>query len=249
MKSKTQNNSGFDYVVAALNLKVTTVEHKKSKGRKKRSARQPDGTVRSATKFVLVVLANHRNHKTGQCNPSQMRLSDLTGYGKRTIIFELKALKELGIVEWIRGWGNDHGKVNSRYTLNLDRMKELGIDEGAAVTDEGAAVHEEGAAVTLSKCTPCTLTSKEPPILEPPSLEPASHRLFTNSKALFAAEEGSHPQLEESASAAPSSVSAPAAPSSEVDARHARYVYMSTHGGDENEWFKLKKEFGELVTA
>lgn len=34
-----------------------------------------------------------------------------------------------------------------------------------------------------------------------------------------------------------------------VEERRNRYVYMSTHGGDENEWNKLKKEFGELVKA
>jgi len=208
-------HGGFEYVVAALNLKVTKTAHKKSTGRKERSARKPDGNVRSATKFILLVLANHRNSKTGQCNPSQDRLSTLTGYGKRTVVFELQALKDLGLVEWIRGWGNMHGTVSSRYTLNLSKMKELGADESAAVSYEGAAVAYEGAAVASSKCTPCTLTSKEPPILEPPRFEPSAS-LFSlhTEKREFTAGEGETPKDVLSAPHAPSYESAPDASSS-----------------------------------
>jgi hypothetical protein len=133
---------------------------------------------------------------------------------ERTVVFELQALKELGIVEWIRGWGNEHGTVSSRYTLNLARMNKLGEDESAAVHDESAAVHDEGAAVTLSKCTPCTLTSKEPPILELPSIEPSAHSPRVKEKGKFETKTVSHLQREVSAARAPSYESAADAPSS-----------------------------------
>lgn len=154
-------HGGFDYVVAAVELQVTKSD-KKLSGRKKKGTRKPDGFVRPSTKLVLIVLANHRNAKTGQCNPSRQTLADETGYTTRTVTFELQALKELSIIDWVRGWGNAHKHLSNRYVLNLAEMvkrrkllSEVVADEGEVVTKHVNLIYEEGEVDD-------PLTSKEP---------------------------------------------------------------------------------------
>lgn len=180
----------FEYVVAAINLNVTSKvegEGKAEKKPRKKSARKPDGKVRSSTKLVLIVLANHRNNGTGQCNPSHALLKKETGYSKRTIVFELQALKEMGMVDWKHGWGNEHAKQSNRYVLNLLEIQrrgesdesEVGTEESAVGADESAVGAMKVHSTTDESAARAPLTSKEPPIIKPPKLEPSALTLGT----------------------------------------------------------------------
>ena len=206
--------NGFEYVVAAMQLQVTKAKTKKSR---KRTKRTPDGTVRSSTKLVLILLVNHRNNKTGQCNPSVQRLMDQTGYSKRTILFELQALKELGILEWQHGWGNAHAKQSNRYTVNLreiqNRHEESAVDESAVGEDESAVGTMKVHSTTDESAARAPLTSKEPPIIEHPRFEPSETLLVDVQNGTSEAGCGAHLQNEESAPDAPSYESASGAPS------------------------------------
>lgn len=208
--------NSFEYVVAAMQLKVTKSKPKRPS---KKTSRTPDGNVRPSTKLTLIMLVNHRNGKTGQCNPSVQRLMHQTGYSKRTILFELQALKELSILEWQHGWGNAHAKQSNRYTVNLraiqSRRDESAVDESAVGADESALGAMKVHSTTDESAARAPLTSKEPPILEHPRFEPARAPLFE--KAFGSSEAGarSHLQQEESALYAPANESAPGAPPTE----------------------------------
>jgi len=197
-----------------MQLQVTKAKTKKSR---KRTKRTPDGTVRSSTKLVLILLVNHRNNKTGQCNPSVQRLMDQTGYSKRTVLFELQALKELGILEWQHGWGNAHAKQSNRYTVNLreiqNRHEESVADESAVGEDESAVGTMKVHSTTDESAARAPLTSKEPPILNIQGLNLPMPMLLDKQIGNPEAECGAHLQNEESAPDAPSYESAPDAPS------------------------------------
>jgi hypothetical protein len=199
-----------------MQLQVTKAKTKKSR---KRTKRTPDGTVRSSTKLVLILLVNHRNNKTGQCNPSVQRLMDQTGYSKRTILFELQALKELGILEWQHGWGNAHAKQSNRYTVNLKeiqrRHEESAVDESAVGEDESAVGAMKVHSTTDESAARAPLTSKEPPILNIQGLNLPMPMLLDMQIGNSEAGYGAHLQNEESAPDALSYESAPNAPSSE----------------------------------
>ncbi len=213
-----KTDSNFEYVVAALNLKVTKQEAAVKTVTKKKNARKPDGNIRPSTKLVLIVLINHRNNKTGQCNPSHKRLMDETGYSKRTIVFELQALKELSIVNWERGWGNEHAKQANRYSFDLSEIKKRehtfqdADDEGAVGTDEGAVGAMKVHSTTDEGALWAPLTSKGTSNTEPTNPEPARPLLFTQAKEPSTAGSWSHLQNEVSAPDAPSYESAPDAP-------------------------------------
>jgi hypothetical protein len=178
--STTKRPGGFAYVVAALNMKTDR---------------------RPATKLVLVILANHRNQKTGLCCPSYKRLMDLTGYSRRTLTYELKQLRDAGLISWKRGWGNEYSAgVPNRYTLNLKAMKALAYEDddvrapnahakndACAVYDDACAVKPDACAMDGgSMCNQETLTSKHSNLqyLKPPTLEPPSGGLGSQPEKL-----------------------------------------------------------------
>ena len=248
--------NSFEYVIAAMQLKVTKSKPKRSSTK---TSRTPDGNVRPSTKLTLIMLVNHRNGKTGQCNPSVQRLMDQTGYSKRTILFELQALKELSILEWQHGWGNAHAKQSNRYTVNLkeiqNRREESAVDESALGEDESALGAMKVHSTTDESAARAPLTSKEPPILEHPRFEPA--RLMPTSKKKAPPEAGSssHLQQEESAPDAPANESAPGAhsyPNLFWDAKypiHERWCHrLGTSNANASELAELKRRNGARLT-
>jgi len=101
-----------------------------------------------AVKYVLTVIARHRNSKTELCCPSLARLRKLTGLSKETILRALKTLRDSGVISHQKGWGNAHSKgVPNRYTLNLNRMKELAVAGVTTLPTNDAGVTEDDAGV------------------------------------------------------------------------------------------------------
>lgn len=58
--------------------------------------------LRPATKLVLVLLADHRNQKTGQCNPSQRTLARECEQDVSTINRHLGVLERRGLIKRVR---------------------------------------------------------------------------------------------------------------------------------------------------
>src|ERR1035437_2825073 len=124
-RKKPQTNpseNSFQYLTAALDI---------------RPFDQP------ATKFILVVIARHRNGKTGLCCPSLARLIKYTGFSKRTILRALAILRDADLLSHQKGWSNVHSKgVPNKYTLNLSRMKELAVaGDTTAPTNDRSEEH------------------------------------------------------------------------------------------------------------
>jgi Helix-turn-helix domain len=90
----------------------------------------------AVTKLVLIMIAKHRNSKTGLCCPSLKTLMDLTGQSKSTVLRATDELKERGLVTWKRGWSNRYAKgVPNRYTLDLDAIEALSIQDASVTHD------------------------------------------------------------------------------------------------------------------
>ncbi|SNS70732.1 helix-turn-helix domain-containing protein [Antarctobacter heliothermus] len=62
-----------------------------------------DRQVSSGMRVVFLVLADHHNSKTGQCNPSLQRIVIACGLSRASVCSHLKKLKELGFIDWQTG--------------------------------------------------------------------------------------------------------------------------------------------------
>jgi len=109
-----KNNSSWKFVKAASNIH----------------------TSKASQKSVLTALAS-RADRDGVSFPGYERLMKDTSIGSRaTIIKALDYLKnDLGILTWVKGWGNRYTKkgVANRYTLNYENM--LRVAEKQAHTE------------------------------------------------------------------------------------------------------------------
>ncbi len=72
----------------------------------------------SGEKLVLIMLANHCNSHTGQCNPSQKLLADECSMGVSTLKNHLQSLADAGLIE-IVGQDVQGRKVSNQYLLKL----------------------------------------------------------------------------------------------------------------------------------
>ena len=68
---------------------------------------------------VLGVLCAHFNRKTGQCNPSQQRIADETGYNRNTVKAALRRLKRWGYIDWITPRRADGGNGVNQYRIPI----------------------------------------------------------------------------------------------------------------------------------
>ena len=73
----------------------------------------------SGEKFVLLMLANHCNDHTRQCNPSQKLLAEECSMGLSTLKRHLAALEEAGYVETVNVFKDNVQKPN-QYLLKFD---------------------------------------------------------------------------------------------------------------------------------
>lgn len=55
-------------------------------------------------KLVLLCLAHHYNVKTGQCNPKQSRIAEMTGLSRKTVNEAIRYLRDQGVIDVTRKW-------------------------------------------------------------------------------------------------------------------------------------------------
>jgi len=76
-------------------------------------------TANSGQKLVLLMLANHANGVTGQCNPSHRRLADVCEMGASTLRKHIVELQRTGFLTIIPKFV-DGVQLPNQYVLNLD---------------------------------------------------------------------------------------------------------------------------------
>ncbi len=77
--------------------------------------------ITPAQKLTLIVLADHHNGETQQCNPSLKRLSKLTGQARATVSRNLKTLSEKGFIEIVPMF--DHLALGAQRSPNQYYLK------------------------------------------------------------------------------------------------------------------------------
>lgn len=75
-------------------------------------------TPNAGQKLVLLMLANHCNGHTGQCNPSHKLLADECSMGASTLKAHLASLEELGFITILHR-AEDGVSLPNQYVLNL----------------------------------------------------------------------------------------------------------------------------------
>src|ERR1700712_3707661 len=78
-----------------------------------------------AERRVGAALIDHRNHRTGQCEPGLETLSRELRIGRRTVIRANAGLEKKGLVRKRRHGGNFH---RNGYKFNWERFRELHAD-------------------------------------------------------------------------------------------------------------------------
>jgi DNA-binding transcriptional MocR family regulator len=73
----------------------------------------------SGEKLVLIMLANHTNSHTGQCNPSHKLLADECSMGVSTLKRHLQSLTDKGLISVIPSY-QDGVNLPNRYLLKLE---------------------------------------------------------------------------------------------------------------------------------
>ena len=69
---------------------------------------------------VLAALAFCHNSKTGRCDPSTTTISEMTHFGRASVIRALSSLKDKNYISWIAGGKGKKGEANSnKYTFFL----------------------------------------------------------------------------------------------------------------------------------
>jgi hypothetical protein len=85
-----------------------------------RASSADPGRFSNAEFRLLVALAHHRNHKTGQCNPGSKRLAVETGFSKSYVVKMLDALERRGE---IRSGGSSKGGYGHSKQFDLTLRK------------------------------------------------------------------------------------------------------------------------------
>jgi len=80
-------------------------------------------TANSGQKLVLLLLANHSNGYTGQCNPSQTLLSKECCMGLSTLRRHLIDLEQAGFIEVVHKYA-DNMKRPNQYILNINSQNQ-----------------------------------------------------------------------------------------------------------------------------
>ena len=88
-------------------------------------------------KLVLLMLANHANHHTGQCNPSHKRLADECSMSVSGLKKQLKELDAAGYIKIIRTMKNGVNLPN-QYELMIENREAQHEVVGYDVTEGGA---------------------------------------------------------------------------------------------------------------
>ena len=109
-----------------------------------------DQELQVKEKMVLVVLAHYLNNKTGQCNPSLVRLAKDSGMCKRSVIRAIKELEEKKLIVPVR---QKQGLINAsnQYSLALNSVTQsLGVVTDSHHQKKKAVSHSHHPSVTQS---------------------------------------------------------------------------------------------------
>lgn len=91
---------------------------------------------------VLMVLADHAN-PDGVCWPSYTTFMSRLGISrKKTVADALTYWRDAGVLTWVKGWGNSHGKMPNKYQLDGDAMQRI-IDTQKSESDESSLFVDE----------------------------------------------------------------------------------------------------------
>ena len=71
-------------------------------------------------KMILIVLADHHNGETGQCNPSVKRICEMAGVVQRTVENHIETLEHAGLVIVEKRYRDDGSRTSNQYRLSLD---------------------------------------------------------------------------------------------------------------------------------
>ena len=72
-------------------------------------------------KIVLIILASHKNSKTGACHPSMSTIAEEAGMTERSVRTQISELKESGFIE-IENTFQKGLKSSNKYRLNLANL-------------------------------------------------------------------------------------------------------------------------------
>ena len=86
-------------------------------------------------KLVLLMLANHSNFHTGQCNPSHKLLANECAMGISTLKGHIQALQEFGYITIIHKYA-DAIQLPNQYKLNFDGVGQ-NLADGGSESDGG----------------------------------------------------------------------------------------------------------------
>jgi hypothetical protein len=90
-------------------------------------------TENSGQKLVLLLLANHTNGHTGQCNPSHKLLADECNMGLSTLKGHLQSLSSIGLIQIIHKY-QDGVALPNQYQLIFDGVGQ-NLTDGRSETD------------------------------------------------------------------------------------------------------------------
>jgi hypothetical protein len=81
-------------------------------------------TANSGQKLVLLMLANHANGYSGQCNPSHNLLADECQMGVSTLKGHIQALQDAGLLTVINKFVNN-SRIPNQYELSMNLSQKL----------------------------------------------------------------------------------------------------------------------------
>lgn len=109
----------------------------------------------AAQKLVLLMLANHANGHTGQCNPSHSKLAEECCMSVSSLKVQIKALEQAGYLSIVRKM-KDGVNLPNQYTLNIKTS-------GSELEGVGQNLAEDGSESGYkSVIKPITITTTEP---------------------------------------------------------------------------------------
>ena len=91
-----------------------------------------------AAKLILLMLANHANGYSGQCNPSHKRMAEECEMSETCVKKHIKALEEKGLLRIQCNFGRDGKQVANSYILSMGKEGVAKITTSRDTTGEGA---------------------------------------------------------------------------------------------------------------
>lgn len=102
----------------------------------------------SASKLVLISIANALNGKTGKCCPSLDLLAHESSVSRSTVIRKLKKLEEEGWIDVSQTYTSEGRQTSNSYAINYNPHSSQAGGEGVTVTPSGGVTAMEPSGVS-----------------------------------------------------------------------------------------------------